>query len=639
MASFAEICDLLGHSWSGAESKGRPSFIRKHLEEFSHHWSWMKDKDMMGRFFLNYHGKKLFNHPECSPRLPQQYDEWVHAYLKEFTEVADQPRILALVTQAFHDAQPKKEEEHTLESTLNTDFQELGAPPTGGESNKPSTDEQPTVMTEKKSDDLLGAVADGSATMASLSLVMTSSKLELVKILRDWIGNHPNIRIPELSRYDQNALEVNFATEALLAETDERVWILRLGVIDKYQGWVLEKPDGSSILVKVQYRKGGTVYHGWLGGERGYSEEIIAHHKGLTKRVLSLRLYAQERGLDPEDVLNEYDISEAALEADQPQPMVEGSQQSDSPLSSAPSDTEASAVIDWTNRKRRAVKGADMTPVKKAKAAKSKTARSSNLRGASSSPTPPGSPAAIRHLMQINDSQVRGNVKRLQKVFPKNSIAVSESVLLKNKGNFDQAIDDLQNLCKIPTSTDVTVSDDGQVTKAIRSSRNKGTSQQNILRTPSPSRVYCSSALQLGTPSSTDQSMTFGYPTPNTPSFRSFNTTATMFHMFLSDPAAGAIPIPFTSLTTKQKLFKEATSAYSLSSASTEEIIAASVMISGLNRAIVVRKDKAGNPAWEEVGRIVGEMEKMGQAAEVEVRCIVQPIPEVAARKPRAARD
>ena len=167
MASLAEICDLLGHSWSGAESKGRPSFIRKNLEEFFHHWSWMKDKDMMGSFFLNYHGKKLFNHPECSPRLPEQYDEWVYAYLKAFAEVADQPRILALVTQAFHtfhDAQPKKEEEHpkkeeelpkkeeeqTLESTPNTDFQELGAPPTGGESNKPSTDEQPTVLTEKK---------------------------------------------------------------------------------------------------------------------------------------------------------------------------------------------------------------------------------------------------------------------------------------------------------------------------------------------------------------------------------------------------------------------------------------------------------------------------------------------------------
>ena len=469
--------------------------------------------------------------------------------------------------------------------------------------------------------------------MASLSPVMTSSKVGLVKLLRDWIENHPNIRIPQLARYDQNALEDNFATEALLADTDERVWILRLGVIDIYQGWVLEKPDGSNILVKVQYRKGGTVYHGWLGGELGFSDEVIAHHKGLTKRVLSLHLYAQERGLDAEDVLNEYDISEAALETDQPQPMVEGSQESDSALSSAPSDTEASALIDWTTRKRRAVKGTDLTPVKKAKAAKSKTARSGNLRDASLSPTPLLSPLAIRHLMQINDPQLRGKVKRLQKVFPTNTIAVCESVLLKNKGNFDHAIDDLYTLCNIPTSTDVTVSDDGQATKAIRLSRNKGTSQQNILRTPSPSRV------QLATPFSTEQSMTFGYPTPQTPRFRSFNTTDTMFHMFLSNPSAGAIPIPFSSLTTKQKLFKEAMSAYSLSSASTEEIIAASVMISGLNRAIVVRKDKAGNPAWEEVGRIVREMEKMGQAAEVEVRCIAQPIPEVAARKPRAARD
>lgn len=153
MASFAEICDLLGHSWSGVESKGRPSFIREHLEEFSHHWSWMKDKDLMGRFFLNHHGKKLFQHPECSPKLPQQYDEWAYASVRAFTKVADQSRILALVTQAFHsfhDAQPKKEEEHTLESTPNTDFQELGAPSTGGEHYKPSTTEQPTATTEKR---------------------------------------------------------------------------------------------------------------------------------------------------------------------------------------------------------------------------------------------------------------------------------------------------------------------------------------------------------------------------------------------------------------------------------------------------------------------------------------------------------
>ena len=90
MSSFVEICDILGQSWSGVKSKGRPSFIRKHLEEFAHHWSRMNDKEMLAKFFLSHHGKKLFSHPECSPKLPEHHDEWVSAYHEGCTDVADE---------------------------------------------------------------------------------------------------------------------------------------------------------------------------------------------------------------------------------------------------------------------------------------------------------------------------------------------------------------------------------------------------------------------------------------------------------------------------------------------------------------------------------------------------------------------
>lgn len=75
MTSLAEICDLLGRYWSGLESTGRPKFILKNLEEFSRNWTGIKDKQLLGKFFLDHYGKKLFSHAECSPKLPDHRDE------------------------------------------------------------------------------------------------------------------------------------------------------------------------------------------------------------------------------------------------------------------------------------------------------------------------------------------------------------------------------------------------------------------------------------------------------------------------------------------------------------------------------------------------------------------------------------
>ncbi|KAL8821085.1 MAG: hypothetical protein Q9223_000810 [Gallowayella weberi] len=144
--------------------------------------------------------------------------------------------------------------------------------------------------------------------------VVTKNKADLVRILKGWIDSHPTQRIPELAKHDRDSLESNFAIEASLIETGERIWIIRLGVIDMYQGWVLEKPNGTYLLVKAQYRKGGYVYYPWLGSEMGYSDEAIANHKDVPRQVLSLRLYSRKRELDSEDVLNDFDISQAALE-------------------------------------------------------------------------------------------------------------------------------------------------------------------------------------------------------------------------------------------------------------------------------------------------------------------------------------
>ncbi|KAI4219352.1 MAG: hypothetical protein LQ349_008375 [Xanthoria aureola] len=623
MSSFVEICDILGQSWSGVKSKGRPSFIRKHLEEFAHHWSRMNDKEMLAKFFLSHHGKKLFSHPECSPKLPEHHDE-----------------ISGLVAQAFRlldGAQPVGKTGPALRSENfgSTETKALEGPDTLSDNNPSAglVDGQSKVKNEDKCDNLPEPTADESITTSAPSPVVTSNNFELVNLLKDWIDSHPNLRIPELSKYDRNSLEDNFAIEASLVETGARVWILRLGVLDMYQGWVLEKPDGSKMLVRSHYRKGGHVYYGWLGGELGYSDEVIANHHDVPRLVLSLRLYARRRKLDAEDVLNEYDVSNEALEFENREPKaaaggaIEDGVESDTALSSPPSESESDEepIISRASRKRGSGKANSASRSKKR--AKLSTSSTTNPKGAND-------------LLGIDAAEVRRKVKKLHKVFPAVTIAVCECVLLKNKGNVDNALDDLYGL---QTSTDSTISDDGPPAQATRrSQRAKPTA--NPPCTPSPARTKNANTTYLATPFSSSAhspSSSLAYPpTPHTPSSLLPRTNQpTTLKFFLADPTLGAIPIPYHSIKSRQKFFSEAIAAHFLTSGAAvsemerESVVAVSVCVrlegmgmGMMGSPIVVRRGKGGNVAWEQVGRVVGEGERVGGGGgvEVEVRCVVQ---------------
>ncbi|KAL8835030.1 MAG: hypothetical protein Q9176_007173 [Flavoplaca citrina] len=647
MTSLEEICKLLGHSWDGIPSKGRPGFIRGHLEQFSRDWIRMKDNAMLAKFFLSYHGKKLFSHPECRPKLPEHHDE-----------------IFGLVTEAFRllQAQPVGKPEQGLQSKTSesigtTGPQKIESPSEDGshEVSAKVINAQPTMKSEEKSDDLPGTTTDVTITPNAPSPLVISSKRELVSMLKEWIDTHPNLRIPELAKYDRNSFENSFAMEASLTETNERIWIIRLGVIDLYQGWVLEKLDGSVVLVKAQYRKGGYVYYGWLGGDLGYSDEVIAHHKNVPRLVLTIRLYARMRNLDAEDVLNEYDISKEALEFDErtPTPMppatIMGNQDSDSTLSSSFSESDMPPVFPGSSRKRSSGKDVAKAPKKKARLTESEI----------SSPTPPISPSALHDLMNIEDPATGVKVKRLHKIFPAMTVPVCESVLLKNKSNFDEAIEDLDGLQNASTPTDTTVSGDAQPAMLTRSRRMKAQGQKDMLRTPSPTRTKSPSAFQLATPSNDHSPTSYGYPTPETPSMRapiatSFNhpipqtpspkaptNPVTTVSFFLANSAMGAVPIPFASIKSKNKFFNEAIAAHflcsqSISDADNESVVAVSVAVSGVNHPIVVRRNDGG-AAWNEVGRVVKEMEKMGMGVEVEVRCVVLPVVDAVGKRHKIA--
>ncbi|KAL9027622.1 MAG: hypothetical protein Q9180_007304, partial [Flavoplaca navasiana] len=421
--------------------------------------------------------------------------------IRAFPGVIDWARILGLVTEAFRvlrEAQSVAGKEKSLQSPELLTTESLGndvAPSTEVHNKEPSdglVDEQPTVKVDEKCDDPLDAIAPERTTSGTPYPIVTSSVIELVGLLKDWIMRHPSLRIPELAKYDRHSLEDNFAIQASLVETGERVWILRLGVIDLYQGWVLEKPDGSKLLVKAQYRKGGHVYYPWLGGDSGYSDEVIASHQDIPRQLLSLRAYARKQNLDAEDVLNDYDISREALEpqSPSPDPIIGGTQVSDSPLPSPLSSDSDIPLMSLRASRKRASEKENSSNSKKAKL---------------STPTPsPKNHQAMRDLQNIDDADVRNKVKKLHKVLPKVTVAVCECVLLKNKGNVDNAIDDLYGLQNVASSTDTTVYDDGPPAASTRSRHAKTTGEAKLPRTPSPVPNKNSSTLQLATPHSND---------------------------------------------------------------------------------------------------------------------------------------
>lgn len=489
-------------------------------------------------------------------------------------------------------------------------------------------------MAKSNSDNAPQPKADKSVTSSAPSPVVTSNNFELVNLLKDWIDSHPNLRIPELSKYDRNLLEDNFAIEASLVETGEHVWILRLGVMDMYQGWALEKPDGSKMLVRSHYRKGGHVYYGWLGGELGYSDEVIAHHQDVPRLVLSLQLYARRRKLDAEDVLNEYDVSKEALEFENREPKAAGPaaaggamEESDTALSSPPSesDSDEPLVNVRASRKRVFGKANTLNAKKRAKLSTSPTTKSEGT----------------NDLLRIDDAEVRSKVKKLHKVFPTVTIAVCECVLLKNKGNVDNALDDLYGLQT--TSTDSTVSDDSPPAQPTRQSQ-RAKPTANLPCTPSPAartKNANTTTTHLATPfsssahSPSSSSLTYP-PTPSSlppRTARNNNKQPTTLKFFLADPTLGAIPLPYHSIKSRQKFFSEAIAAHFLTSggaavseAERESVVAVSVCVTGMGSPIVVRRGKGGNVGWEEVGRVVGEGERVagGGGVEVEVRCVVQ---------------
>lgn len=419
------------------------------------------------------------------------------------------------------------------------------------------------------------------------------SKKELVAVIKEWIDVHPEQRFPEVGRYDGFSFESIFAVEASLTATDERIWVTRIGIVEQYLGWVLETPEGSYMLVTTSYtRSRGHGYYAWLGGDLGFSDDEVAHHRDVPKKKFSRRGYARKRGLDAEDVLNDSDISKYDLENKVPQSIskkvpqatakkvsanhIPAAEDSDSSL------TSLSELVPLMNawKKRRAEEPLSQPSRKRQLSTRLKAVKLEPEGKTSqiTAPETPQHPSALRNSFSTATTRLRQA--------PTSHLNSSP-----------------------PTATTTT-----SIPPALLPFNNNNNS--NVLQTPPPSIPPPTTT--LGTP--------FTFTTPTT------TAKDVTFHFFLADPILGAIPhtFPPTALPSKLKFFNSAIAAYEtvLPVQPKTEVVAASVRVGGVARPIVVRRDGAGKAAWDEVGRVVvrevvAGKEGGGGRVEVEVRCIV----------------
>ncbi|KAI4254801.1 MAG: hypothetical protein LQ352_002896 [Teloschistes flavicans] len=422
------------------------------------------------------------------------------------------------------------------------------------------------------------------------------SKVQLVCAINDWIRGHPERRVPVLGRHDQPSFEHSFAMEANLMATGERVWICRLGVLNAYQGWALELPNGSYVLVRSQYtRNNGHIYFPWIGGDSfEFASDFIANHKDLPKNTITIRAYARKRGLDPEDVLNEHDISHQHLEPEIPEAK-QGEEVLDDSMSSLTTLTDEESGDYQTMQGKRC-------PQFPLKSSAGRFTRSTLQPKSHSKFTKPVSKAKRKASAPLKNIAAGK--------FPNTQARSKSDSDTMYPIESDTAIPDESKHCYTPTP-------------------DPGRSGMGLAPQYGPT-IYPTPPQHMDPYYNQKPSAPPGpFPISNVPNYHGLPSSSgvTTFHFYLSDPSLGAIPKPYTSIASKEKLFKEAIAAHQLlrsaSNSTTGRIIAASALVIGVNRPIVVRKDAQGKTAWEELKRVVDSIEKGGHGAEVEVTCIL----------------
>ncbi|KAL8760788.1 MAG: hypothetical protein Q9184_003047 [Pyrenodesmia sp. 2 TL-2023] len=312
MAAFDEIFAALGYTKDGAEARGEPSIPFESLNSAYQTWTFLeKTKEDLADEYLWENGFRMFPSSQIYLSYPTDTTKITDLLIQAFT-VFEDGSWYTIPTQP-----PASFADITGEETFYTN-DEVTSLDDHSQTPKPLDSER-----AKKSPASLSPMSIQPNPGTFLE-ARASSKKELAAMVKAWIDDHPMHRFGEVGGYSRHVLETQFACEATLMATGERVWIVRLGILDQYLGLLLEMPDGSYMLVRERrVRKkeySGTIYQPWLGGDLGFSEEVIANHGVIPRKKMALTTYASKRGLDAHVVLKEHDITRYDLDPHLPRP-------------------------------------------------------------------------------------------------------------------------------------------------------------------------------------------------------------------------------------------------------------------------------------------------------------------------------
>lgn len=123
------------------------------------------------------------------------------------------------------------------------------------------------------------------------SPIVAKSEKELKGMLVHWINKHPGISPPGLVKISKAILNRSRARGFMLSDNLKRVLLNHYPINDIWMSWILTKSNGSCMLAKPWMGNSWSSrsWHAWLGGNLGFTIDIVAHNKGTINVKLKKR--------------------------------------------------------------------------------------------------------------------------------------------------------------------------------------------------------------------------------------------------------------------------------------------------------------------------------------------------------------
>ena len=146
--------------------------------------------------------------------------------------------------------------------------------------------------------------------------LIAGSEAELVNILQEWTQEHHGRLLPGTAHGTIRYVEAYVPKKLILTGTSELILIKRVLVNSITTALILKAADGSCMLTKPN--RGNNQqwcgHNGWLGGERGYTNEIVASTDGKSTRPTKVGTSCVFNGVDQKTLTSEAPLMEEQVE-------------------------------------------------------------------------------------------------------------------------------------------------------------------------------------------------------------------------------------------------------------------------------------------------------------------------------------